>query len=153
MEIALVAIAVVAIVIFIVGGMDNNRPVDEWSDEKLARMHEKLVRLASIKIKAGNYKSDKNDLLLDGVKKEIIARQMAHDIGGAVAEGVKERSQRNIKEWAEAVENYSLKNNTTKEKAHEILSTMMPQLIKKYHAMGHSQSDATDFALNEIKNV
>lgn len=47
-------IIVVAIILFIVSGMDNDRPVSEWSDEKLVRMREKLQRAASANFDAGN---------------------------------------------------------------------------------------------------
>lgn len=75
MEIALFVILALVVVAFVVGGIDNNRPVSEWSDDKLSRMHGKLLHLAGLKMQAGDYKADKNDLLLDEVKKEIVARQ------------------------------------------------------------------------------
>lgn len=153
MEIALIAIVALVIVAFVVGGMDNNRPVSEWSDDKLARMHGKLVHLAGIKMKAGDYKTDKNDLLLEEVKKEIIARQVKHEMGAAFAEKVNERSKNNAAAWDLAVNNHSKKNNTTKEKSHETLSAIMPKLISKYQSMGHDQLAATDLALDEIKNI
>jgi hypothetical protein len=37
-----IGIIVIAVIIFVIGGMDNDRPVSEWSDEKLVRMREKL---------------------------------------------------------------------------------------------------------------
>lgn len=43
-----IGIIVVLVLVFIFGGMANNRPVQDWSDEKLARMHDKLLHVASL---------------------------------------------------------------------------------------------------------
>lgn len=43
----LIGIIIVAAIIYIIGIIDNKRPVSDWSDEKLVRMRSKLQRAAS----------------------------------------------------------------------------------------------------------
>jgi len=54
----------------IIGGIDNNRPVKEWSSEKLERMLPKLQSLASGQMSAGNYEKAKE---LSDKANEVIA--------------------------------------------------------------------------------
>ena len=78
MEIIL-GLIVIAIIIFVVGGIDNDRPVSEWSDEKLVRMREKLENAASANFDAKNMVSYKKHT--DKKKKinnEIIKRERSH---------------------------------------------------------------------------
>lgn len=59
MEFVLVAISVVVavfVVLLILGGIDNARPVKGWSDAKLMRMHGKLLLAARAAHEAGNMK-------------------------------------------------------------------------------------------------
>ena len=52
MEIIL-GIVVIVVIIFIISSIDNNRPVSDWSDEKLHRMHGKAIRASSAAYRAG----------------------------------------------------------------------------------------------------
>jgi uncharacterized membrane protein required for colicin V production len=54
-----IGIIIIAVIIFIIGGMDNDRPVSEWSDEKLVKMREKLQRAASANMDAGDFSAYK----------------------------------------------------------------------------------------------
>lgn len=78
MEIIL-GVIVLAIIIFVVGGIDNDRPVSEWSDEKLVRMREKLQKAASANFDAGNMESYKqHSEKKKEVDNEIIKRERSY---------------------------------------------------------------------------
>lgn len=73
-----IGIIVIAVIIFVIGGMDNDRPVSEWSDEKLVRMREKLQRAASANFDAGNMDSYKKHAdKKQEVDDEIVRREKA----------------------------------------------------------------------------
>ncbi len=75
----LIGIIVVAVIIFIIGGIDNDRPVSEWSDEKLIRMREKLQRAASANFDAGNMNAYKKHAdKKQEVDNEIVKREKAY---------------------------------------------------------------------------
>ena len=75
MEIIIGIVILVAIVLFI-GGINNNSPVESWSDEKLQRMYGKLLHSAALASKA-NYSEKASELQkkADKVKEEIDKRQ------------------------------------------------------------------------------
>lgn len=78
MEIVL-GIIVIAVIIFVVGGIDNDRPVSEWSDEKLVRMRVKLQKAASANFDAGNMDSYKKHAdKKKEVDDEIVKRERAY---------------------------------------------------------------------------
>jgi TPR repeat protein len=73
-----IGIIVIAVIIFVIGGMDNDRPVSEWSDEKLVRMREKLQRAASANFDGGNMNSYKKHAdKKQEVEDEIFKREKA----------------------------------------------------------------------------
>lgn len=58
MEIVLIIVGVF-VLLLIFGGIDNNRPVTSWSDDKLLRMHGKLLHAARTAQDAGNMQQAK----------------------------------------------------------------------------------------------
>lgn len=78
MEIVL-GIIVLAVIVFIAGGIDNNRPVSKWSDEKLVRMREKLQRAANVNFDARNMNTYKKHAdKKKEVDDEIVKRERAY---------------------------------------------------------------------------
>jgi TPR repeat protein len=78
MEIVLIIIGIV-VVILIAGGVDNNRPVSEWSDQKLMRMHGKLLHAARTAQEAGNFaqaqqRADKAAEVEDEIRRRVQSR-------------------------------------------------------------------------------
>ncbi|MEX8503793.1 MAG: tetratricopeptide repeat protein [Leptothrix ochracea] len=74
-----IGIIILAIIIFVVGGIDNDRPVSKWSDEKLARMRDKLQRAASLNFDAGNMNAYKKHAdKKKEVDDEVVKRERAY---------------------------------------------------------------------------
>lgn len=74
MEIILI-IAGVIIFIFIIGGISNNRPVEDWSDEKLIRMLPKLQHARSAAMNASNHGHfQRHNEKIEEIEKEIERR-------------------------------------------------------------------------------
>ena len=79
MEIVIGIVVAIVVIIFMVGGVDNDRPVSKWSDEKLVRMREKLQRAASANFDAGNMNAYKRHTeKKQEVDNEIIKREESY---------------------------------------------------------------------------
>lgn len=73
-----IGIVVIVVIIFIIGGMANDRPVSEWDDGKLVRMRDKLQTAASANMRAGNHEAYKKHAdKKQEVDDEIVKREKA----------------------------------------------------------------------------
>lgn len=112
MEITIAIIAIIVIVLFI-GGVDNNRPVKDWSDEKLLRMHNKLLKASSLEYGANNFeKALELSNKAKEVEEEINKRQQGvnKEINNAL-DGALSDTERMMKKTEEVFE--SQKNRLT----------------------------------------
>ena len=72
-----ISVIIIFVVILILGGLDNNRPVKSWSDAKLARMHGKLLRASSASSQAGYFeKASEQSQKAKEVEQEIERRKL-----------------------------------------------------------------------------
>lgn len=75
MEIVIGIVVLVVIVLFL-GGLDNNRSVEQWSDDKLLRMHGKLLHASNMAYKANRpNKALELSQKAEEVKNEITRRE------------------------------------------------------------------------------
>ena len=124
MEIALI-IAGIIIFIFIIGGMSNNRPVEDWTDEKLIRMLPKLQHARSTAMNVSNHEQAKGQ---DDKIKEVEA-----EIGRRVESVINRNKDKPLKEISmnlmsqgkseQAAMVAQLMSNKTNEKLAEIQSS------------------------------
>ncbi len=62
----IIGIIILVVMVFVISAIDNSRPVSDWSDEKLYRMHDKAIRASSAaysvgQVEQGKIYSDKAD--------------------------------------------------------------------------------------------
>ena len=75
----LIVVVAVVLIILVMGGVDNDRPLSEWSDDKLVRMRVKLGNAANAHFTAqnmNNYKKYADKKV--AVENEIIRREKAY---------------------------------------------------------------------------
>lgn len=161
MEIIIGAIVLIGIVLFL-GGLNNNRPVKEWSDDKLMRMHGKLLHTSSMASKAN--RSDKASELsqkAEEVKNEIIRRQqnIENQYATALDDTFKDLEKMIIKrkEIIESQKDVIATQGITEEEYDNELSKKIIQMItvleKKYiESHNISQLEAYEKATNEVLN-
>lgn len=160
MEILIIVVVVIA-VFWIIGGIDNNRPVSSWSDEKLSRMLGKLHHAASAQLNAGNYeKSGEHSNKAKEVEEEIERRKQ-----NRIKElGEKQFDFNNTQDFAELAQLMAEKslnilhrtmheNSCGEEEAKEIVSKKIEALTKKYTDEGLDEEEASEKAMQELLGI
>lgn len=160
MEIMIVVV-IVLVIIFVWGGVDNNRPVKDWSDDKLSRMHGKLIYAATANSKAGNHaKASEHIKKAKEVEEEIENRKQRR-----IKElGDKQFDFNNTADFAElarlmAEKSFALLQKTMSEyscsedRAKEIVSARIDALTKDYMNKGMSEDDAGEKAMKDILGI
>ncbi|WP_028672383.1 hypothetical protein [Saccharospirillum impatiens] len=157
----IIGIVVVVVIIMFFGGIDNNRPVTSWSNDKLERMHGKLLYAASAQAKAGNFqKSEEHSRKAQEVEQEIERRKQAR-----IKElGEKTFDPNNTSDFAEltkimAEKSLQLLNKTmsenscTEDEAKEIVSQRIETLASEYVMEGMNDEDAKQKAISKILGI
>jgi DNA-directed RNA polymerase subunit F len=151
MEIVLIIIGVF-VVVLIIGGISNNKPVSEWSDEKLDRMHGKLLRAAQTERAVGN--TNKAQEVLTEIGKRMQLRDAARDANRIAERMAEPENKKAIEDLSnktfEVLNNAMKKHNLTLPEAHEMLSKKIQELELKYLNSGLSPEAATEAAINEL---
>ena len=154
----LAVIVVIFVIIWILGGADNNRPVSDWSDDKLLRMHRKLLYAASVQAKANKYEK-----IMEYTNK---AKEVAEEIERRKKIKIKELGEKTldnmtIQEFSElsrlmAEQSLNLIKVTmqthlcSEEEAMEIISKKIERLTDDYMEQGLSKDDASEKAMQVI---
>ncbi len=154
----LVVVVVIFVIIWILGGADNNRPVSDWSDDKLLRMHGKLLYAASAQAKADNYEK-----MMEHTNK---AKEVAEEIERRKKIKIKELGEKTFdnmttQEFSElsrlmAEQSLNLIKTTmqkhlcSEEEAMEKISNKIEALTKDYMEQGLNKEDASEKAMQVI---
>lgn len=155
----LISIVILFAIIWILGGIDNNRPVSKWSDEKLNRMYSKLHYASSAQAKAGNYNKSMEHLeKAREVEAEVLRRKQAR---AAKIEGEGLNSSSDFSELAQVIAERSMKllestmreNLCSEEEAKEIISKRIDQLRTMYIDNGFDQEHANERAMQELLGI
>lgn len=131
----LIIFAVLFFAVLVIGGIDNDRPVSQWSDRKLDRMHGKLLYAAKAKSAVGDH----------GGAKELIskAEEVLLEIG-------RRASGRSHGDGPSPAQNYSLPNIAGLEFRQITLWDMNEQILKVTPNAVRSFEDVKDeFSLSE----
>lgn len=139
MEIVIWVVIVIA-VIFWLGGLDNNRPVKNWSDDKLIRMHPKLLAARQYE-KSQEVKEEierraelaRANALLDTIQPLDIAMMQAM---------AKNTTILTVKTMEE--------HSCSEDQARTIIGERMDALKMKYTMQGCDEDTATHNALKEL---
>jgi DNA-directed RNA polymerase subunit F len=147
------------VVLLVIGGISNSKPVSEWSDEKLDRMHGKLLHAAQTERAVGNTEksiehTNKAQEVLTEIGKRMQLRDAARDanrIAERMAEPENKKAMEDLsKRTFEVLNNVMKKHNLTLPEAHEMLSKKIQELELKYLNSGLSPEAATEAAINEL---
>lgn len=137
----------------------NFRPVSDWSDEKLQRMHKKLLKAAHTSRNVGNHDaskkySDRAKEVLDEIGKRVNKRTPENSMNGAIAALSSKESRDIAKEYAEKtlaiLEETMQEFNVGIEDAHAIISKKINELEAKHRANGLDSDDATEAAIRDL---
>jgi hypothetical protein len=141
MEIVLV-IAVILVIALVIGSMDNNRPVSDWSDEKLLRMHDK---------------SCEHQEKFNEVGEEIKRRQNAafSQKSGKSASDLSQQEQMNLMQVAAqrsaALMQETMQNNKcTEPEAKKIIASKIDAITQDFIKQGHDPDSANERAIQKI---
>ncbi|WP_019675178.1 hypothetical protein [Arsukibacterium perlucidum] len=138
-----IGIIIVVVILFVLGGMDNNRPVKDWSDDKLNRMHPKLMN-------ARQYEK------ADEVKKEIERRQQerkAEEILNQLPQqGSSEMDMlhKMAANMAKLTQTVMAENSCSEEEANAIISKRIETIEANLKAQGLSEDEVSERALKEL---
>jgi hypothetical protein len=157
MEIVLV-IAVILVIALVIGSMDNNRPVSDWSDEKLLRMHDKLNKAANAAFMAKDYnKSGEHQEKFKEVGEEIKRRQNAafSQKSGKSASDLSQQEQMNLMQVAAqrsaALMQETMQNNKcTEPEAKKIIASKIDAITQDFIKQGHDPDSANERAIQKI---
>lgn len=160
MEIILI-IVVVVVIFLVIGGIDNDRPVSDWSDEKLERMLPKLEYAASAQIQARNLdKHNEHKKKAQEVKDEIEKRKQAK-----IEEiGEKTFDPNNTEEFAQLAQIMAEKsmnllrttmqeNNCSEDEAKVIVANEIETLTKENINAGMNEEEANEKAFNQLLGI
>lgn len=158
MEIILIVVGVV-VLLFVIGGIDNNRPVTSWSDEKLTRMHDKLIHAARTAQAAGNMEQAKSSLdKANEVKLEVQRRTKDKEMNSKIDEAVQIANDPEMNSiladigikmgyiYHAAQKKYDIPES----EAYEVIDQELIDVEKKYQQQGYDEDSSTIKAVEEI---
>lgn len=157
MEIVLIIVGIF-VVLLVFGGIDNNRPVESWSDEKLQRMHGKLLHAAGTAQNAGNIQQAKERIeKANEVEIEIRKRMERNSINQKVNEIVNIANS----DMGAVLADIGLKMgdiyfaaqrklNVSQEESYKIIDQEVIETEKKYRAKGYDEDNSTIKAIYEL---
>lgn len=159
----LIVIVLVIVVLFILGGMDNNRPVTSWSDDKLHRMQAKLSYAGSAAMSAGQYDSAKKHYdKLEEVKAEIEKRktQQTSDLSLNIKQLNKEEALRPDDmprligimgdKMSELTTRIMIKHSCSEAQAGDIISTKIKEMESDLRLKGLSEDQVAEALLKML---
>lgn len=161
MEIVLIIVGIV-VLLWVIGGLDNNRPVQRWSDEKLERMRGKLLHAARTAREAGNLdqasvRLSKAEEVLQEVRRRK-ERQSQDNFKGKVNEIVSMANSPEMRpvladmgikmgEIYHAVQN---KYQLGKSESHRKVDKEIEEIEKKFLSLGFDEDAAAIQSINEV---
>ncbi len=145
---AILIVVGIAIFAFVFGTMDNNRPVANWSSDKLHRMHLKLLKAANAQFKLGNYAdSTKYSDKAKEVDAEIKRRgQLLLEL---VTNVVKDATVATAK-LKKLIDRAMAENTCNRDQAAAIVSEKLGALSTEYIKQRLNQNDANEKALAQL---